>query len=374
MAEQFPIAQYTFSQIEFSFHSEATLLSKIVQSKDFSKLLAYFSNYNSFLSTLPSGDIAYEKILKATNGSAIIDNVISNSNFREAIYTSHLAACCSLFQKSSFFPDQLTKKELIPLINNMLSSHKNADANTLLNLAQGFHVLDCIRTMQILRCLGLVSIKTEDIRILGLGVGGGDKEVWLMHVMPVINQVSITKPSKGRDDKHAIQFDIKTENIIDAVIIDADPQQKDKFKHMATIEKPKIVCFNEYNDSALEQLPETQITRQMDPRNLVTAIRFDHRMFPEVDAFIKNIRASIADEADLILSIGSGQNIQEFKGRTEKIQEFFNCLTKLGMKPVIIKLHGKGDLRKQWETPNFGLPGTTTYQILYCRLIKSKIK
>lgn len=372
--EKFPIAQYTFSQIEFSFRREAELLSKIVQSKNSQNIFDRFIDYNSFLDTLPSGEIAYEKILKATNASGIIHNAIDNPVFRDAIYTSHLAACCSLFQKSSFFPDQLTKKELILLINNMLSSHKNADANTLANLGAGFHILDSIRTMQILRCLGLVSIKTEHIRILGLGTGGGDKEVWTMHVTPTINHVSLNKPIEGRDDKYALQFDIKTEYIKDAVIIDSDPQQKDKFKQMATIEKPKIVCFNEYNDSALEQLPETQITRQMDSRNMVTAIRFDHRMFPEVDAFIKNVKASIADEADLIISIGSGHTIQEFKGRTEKIQEFFKSLTRLGMKPVIIKLHGKGALRKQWDSPNFGLPGTTTFQILYCRLIKSKIK
>lgn len=346
--EEFPVAQYTFPQIQHAYMIEAELLSKVAQSKNFFEILDKMAVYEDYLKSI-SGSDAMQNIGKITKGT----NIIDSSHFSElkmVFYISHMAACCSLLKNSNFFPTQLYKKELIPLIKDMIAPLSKVNSNVLLNISHKFHVMDAVRTMQILRNLGLVTTDSRDIEFLGLGAAGGEKELRSLHLNSVINQVSMVNKPQDRKDDFALSFDTVQGRIKNAVVIDADPQQKEAYKRLNSQSDLNIIAINDFTDKALDDLPELMSKKYIGPRNLISAIRFDHRMFPSVNDILRQLQPNIAEEADLILSVGSGQNIQEFEGRVKKMQEFFDSLEALGMEPVLIKLHGKGDLQKQWET------------------------
>lgn len=362
-----------FKSLKSAYFSEAKMLSTIAESGAFHEFLEQFADYRMFLQGRPDRNEAYEKIERTTDGAWVLDAHSAHNEFIGALYTGHLAACCMLLKGSNFFPGQLRKGRLAPLLEEKLSRHEFAPSEVLKKLGTRFHTMDAVRTMQILRCLGLVTIATDQIEQLGLGAGGGDKDIWHLHFLPSISEAALNNVPSDSRDKSVLVFDVSVENIRDIVIIDADPQHGQQYRRWKELKAPRVIALNEYMDQALGKLPDILEESNMNPRNMVTAIRLDHRMFPDVDQFLTKLHTSISDEADLILSIGSGHTLEDFEGRVNKINAFFNELRRLGMKPVLIKLHGRGSIEQQRNSQVFGVSGITTYQILYCRLLKSAL-
>ena len=109
------------------------------------------------------------------------------------------------------------------------------------------------------------------------------------------------------------------------------------------------------------------------PRNLVVAFRIDHRMIPDAVEFLKHLALIIEETADLIITIGAGHTNEEFKGRLQKIEELNETLHTYHLKPLKIKWHRGNNLSEQRQNPIFGDPTYATYEILYCKLIRSRL-
>ena len=71
-------------------------------------------------------------------------------------------------------------------------------------------------------------------------------------------------------------------------------------------------------------------------------LRIDHRMIPDSKNFLRLIGSVIDSTADLIMTIGAGNNLVEFEGRLRCFDEMFTSLVELGLKPVRILMHGRG--------------------------------
>ncbi len=80
--------------------------------------------------------------------------------------------------------------------------------SVLINVSHKFHVMDALRAIQILKCLGLERIKTTEIEFLGLGAAGGEKELRSLHLNCVVNQVSMVNKPQDRKDDFALSFDV----------------------------------------------------------------------------------------------------------------------------------------------------------------------
>jgi hypothetical protein len=108
-------------------------------------------------------------------------------------------------------------------------------------------------------------------------------------------------------------------------------------------------------------------------RNLVVGLRIDHHMIPDAEKFLRLIGTVIDSNADLIFTIGAGNNVTEFEGRLSCFNKLFAALTRVGLKPVRLLLHGKGSTQEQRSRPNFGQLAYTSYQILYCKLQRDRM-
>jgi len=169
-------------------------------------------------------------------------------------------------------------------------------------------------------------------------------------------------------------MNIQEKKPADIIITDNDPQREEQYKLLNELRTNNLLALNKDTNEILENLPGIMKQHNMPPRNLVVALRIDHRMIPDAHRFLKLITMSIDSTADIIVTMGSGFNIDDFTGRTRALIELFTSLKDAGLAPVLIKLHGSGSLEQQRNTPSFGLSNITTYEILYCKLKKKKLE
>jgi len=134
-----------------------------------------------------------------------------------------------------------------------------------------------------------------------------------------------------------------------------------------------VLALNNDAEESVKRLEVEQKELNLKQRNLVVCLRIDHRMLPNSRSFLNLIGRVIDSRADLIMTIGAGNNLLEFEGRLKCFDEMFASLVELGLKPVRILMHGRGSSAQKRSKPNFGELAYTSYQILYCSLERDRI-
>ena len=94
----------------------------------------------------------------------------------------------------------------------------------------------------------------------------------------------------------------------------------------------------------------------------------EHRMIPDLTHFFKKLIPLISKDCDLIFTIGLGEDMSDFRARTELVRNLYDFLKQAKLKPVILKMHEDGSYEHQQASIKFGHPILATYQILYCKL------
>ena len=115
-----------------------------------------------------------------------------------------------------------------------------------------------------------------------------------------------------------------------------DPHLSKLYKKLNEQNDLPVLAINKATDDVLNNLKGLDIRK----RNLVTSIRFDHRMIPDVVKFFKLLTPIVDDQCDLVMSMGSGDTPQEFEGRINLMKSLFDELNNANLQPVLIKLHG----------------------------------
>lgn len=125
---------------------------------------------------------------------------------------------------------------------------------------------------------------------------------------------------------------------------------------------------------AMNTLPEILAGNGKGLRNFIAALRIEHLMLPDVEGFLQRLSMVIEQTADLIITIGAGYTTDEFRGRVTKMDEIFNSLKGKSHNPIRIILHGDGTFEAQRSNPHFGQLSISTYEIIYCKLDRRKLK
>ena len=136
----------------------------------------------------------------------------------------------------------------------------------------------------------------------------------------------------------------------------------------------RVLALNTDADMAFKLLEAEQKDSNLVRRNMVACLRLDHRMIPDGETFLRSTRKVIDEKADLIMTIGAGNNLEEFEGRLKCFDDLFSILTERQLKPIRILLHGKGSAAEQRNRPNFGQLAYASYQILYCKLDRARLE
>ena len=181
----------------------------------------------------------------------------------------------------------------------------------------------------------------------------------------------ITMVQEGSSVK--LHFETLERQAAHTVMIDNDPIYRDHFEALNQKEEGRVLALNTDAEKSLKELEQKQKGSSLKQRNLVVCLRIDHHMIPDSENFLRLVGRVIDSNADLIMTIGAGNNLTEFEGRLQCFDEMFAFLTQIGLKPVRVLLHGKGSSAEQRNRPNFGQLAYTSYQILYCSLDRNRI-
>ena len=273
-----------------------------------------------------------------------------------------MAAVCVLVEGANLPREEFMPQAFTRMVTRHLDSLRGLPMENLRAQNTRLHTMDTMRTQQLLRAFGLFTSDPEQTYQLGLGAGNGLRDAYFVHAEPWIRATD-----QGGRSFYSLGVERRWSNHL--VLTDSDPEYRNHYIKLNNREFPDIDAYNEDTKAVLSRFPDTGFRG----RNLVTALRFDHRMFPDVPGFLSLLTPCLQEECDFIVSVGSGDSIEDFIGRIEKIAEFDRVLRDADMQPVVFKFHGPGTAIKQWKSIQFGGPSATTYQMLYCKLKKSNL-
>ena len=373
-------ASFSGQQLTSAFAQEADAFGAIAMNPGFDGLISKFDDYDSYLNRLrldPSHKQTVHALLK-NNG--IIDTAAPTPQLAQLFCQAQIATCAELFNGWKIGSSQLSREGMRTLVEQGCASFVNTPGipietppeqyndsqRQLLKAINVIQNVDTVRAIQVLKLLGLISTPAGDIHQLSLGVGNGYRDLYGVHLTPKITR-------QEEDSTLKFRFETIERQAAHTVLIDNDPAYEDHFNGLNQKEGRRVLALNTDADQALAIVDKQQQEADLKQRNLVVCLRLDHRMIPDSEQFLNAIARVIDNNADLVMTIGAGNNLDEFEGRLKCLDTLIDCLTQFDLQPVRILLHGRGSAAEQRRKPNFGQLAYTSYQILYCKLDRDRM-
>ena len=373
-------ASFSGQQLASVYALEADALGAIAMSPGFDNLIRQFDDYESYLIRLLNDPIHKQNVDALLSEHSVVDTAVPTKLLAQLFCQAQLAACAELFKGWKVDESQLNREglravvgqasaEIIKVSKIPTEVHPEKYSEPQRQVMRGIDVIqnvDTVRVLQILKLMGLVSIQASESHQLSLGVGNGYRDLYGIHLIPRITM------EKQREEVK-LHFETLERQAAHTVLVDNDPAYKDQFEALNRKEKGKVLALNNDAEESVKRLEVEQKKLHLKQRNLVVCLRIDHRMVPDSRIFLNLLGRVIDLRADLIMTIGAGNNLLEFEGRLKCFDEMFASLVELGLKPVRILMHGRGSSAQKRSKPNFGELAYTSYQILYCSLERDRI-
>ena len=367
-------------QLASAYALEADAFGAIAMSPSFDGLIRQFNDYDSYLKRLNQDSKHRETVRSLLKNDGIIDTAVPTRELAQLFCLAQIAACSELFRGWEINSSQLNREGIRALVDQGSARIRNIPEipletrpdqyseaqRQLLNGVNVIQNVDTIRVLQVVKLLGLISIHASDIQQLSLGVGNGYRDLYGIHGV-----ARISKKQEGAST--ILNFDMLEQQAAHTVLVDSDPTYHDHFEKLNQEEADRVLALNTEADQAMKTLEKKQLKLDLSLRNLVVGLRIDHHMIPDAEKFLGLIATVIDSNADLIFTIGAGNNLMEFEGRLNCFDKLFAALTQIGLKPIRLLLHGKGSPQEQRSRPNFGQLAYTSYQILYCKLQRDRM-
>jgi hypothetical protein len=373
-------ASISGQQLASAYALEADAFGAIAMSPSFDGLISQFDNYGSYLKRLNKDSKHRETVRSLLENDGIIDTAVPTRDLAQLFCVAQIAACSELFKGWKINFSQLNREGIRALvaqgsagISNIpeipLETHPDQYSEAQRQLLNGTNIIqnvDTVRVLQVVKLLGLISTPASEVQQLSLGVGNGYRDLYGIHGVPCI--------SKKQEGTSAIlDFDTLDQQAAHTVLVDSDPTYGNHFEALNRDECGRVLALNIEAEQAIKILKSKQQGLDLSLRNFVVGLRIDHNMIPDAEKFLELIGTVIDSNADLMLTIGAGNKLSEFEGRLNCFDKLFAALTRIGLKPVRLLLHGRGSTQEQRGCPNFGQLAYTSYQILYCKLHRDQL-
>ena len=344
-------------QFAVEYLKEISGLAKAAALPEFDRFVSQLSDYEAFLSSRVRLSQPLSPVIAASNGTRIVDLATNNTKIHEAMTFAHIAACCHLLHSSRLARSCLKRKTLLLMARQFLRSCENKPEDYRARMVHKFHTMDAMRTIQFLRALGLVTRPSSAMYQLGIGAAEGTRDVLSIHLVPRIDMSCETGGP-------FLTFRADQQTAAESIIIDAEPLYEEQYAALNQDDSMNVIAYNCDTLGVLKILPDEMPHK----RNFVTALRIDHRGLPDVGEFFRYLGTCVDEDCDLVMTIGAGDTVQDFEGRIKKFGELFAALERVGLRPVLFKLHGPGSPAKQQKSLYYGNVRASSYQILYCKL------
>ncbi|MGB5259877.1 MAG: hypothetical protein WBO34_05065 [Gammaproteobacteria bacterium] len=367
------IVRTTYKLATEGYLYELGVLVKIVKSQAFGTLLPLFSEYEKFVSSGREDLFGADYVQRMFKEKRVIDAADYTTLDVQPFTCANLAACCEIFSGWTIPVGELDITRTDEYLKLALSHAGSDRRSTGRKLAVRLNKGDTARVVHLLKLLGLIPVYTHTCDQLSLCASVGERDRHALHQMPNIIRPS-SLPSHGLPRPSPLQFGVKQYSPRSVVMIDKDPALEAVYKKLNHEEKGRLLAMNTDLNAGLEELSKRIRDRQMAARNLIVSFRLEPDAFSEVELFLKSLGRVIAEKADLILTIGAGDDLGEFRRRLKVLDNFDEGLSVRGMSPVRIKASKGKTARQQQSSPIYGLSQYASYETLYCRLDRSRLQ
>ena len=352
------------------FLYELRKLIEIVQSAGFRNLLPAFLSYKAFLVKGRPRFFTQDLVDQLLQENRLIDATNCITDIRELFLCANIAACCEIFTGWTIPVNDLEITRANEYLTMGLANASADKASLGRSMAERLNNGDTVRVIQLLKLLGLLEADIASCHQVSLGASFGNRDCRAMHLEPSIIPTGAIAPSEVLPP---LRFNAKPVSPGDIVLMDNDPTTKSVYAQLNAEGQGNVNAITVDLYEGLHWLARQVENLELVPRTMVVAFRIEPRAFTDVDQFLSCISKVIAESADLVMTIGSGETTDEFRHRLEVLEEINQRLSENGMKPVRIRCYRGNSPDEQRAKPVFGLSQYASYETLYCRLEKSKL-
>ena len=352
------------------FLHELGVLVQITQSRWFWDLFPAFLTYKAFLSSTKHNFLDDRVLGQLLKRQAPIDALERGGDVEKLFLCANLAASCEIFSGWTIPVNELDPDRTGEYLQLALANAA-ADRTSLgRNMAQRLNNGDTVRIIQALKLLGLIRVDTNSYHQLSLGASIGRRDCHALHLEPaLIPTTAATSPATPPP----LRFSVRPGAPRDIVLMDNDPALVPVYERLNADPSGAVTAMNIDLHDGLEKLAQTISEHQLPPRTLIAAFRIEPRAFADIGFFLRSIGTVIDEQADFVMTIGSGDTDDEFRHRLEVLNGISENLDQNGMQPVRIEAYQGETLAEQRARPAFGLNQYASYETLYCRLERSKL-
>ncbi|MEE8429245.1 MAG: hypothetical protein V3S33_07070 [Gammaproteobacteria bacterium] len=352
---------------------EAARFIDVVDSMQLQRVLSLFSDYRRFLKKRRRSFRSARIMQRAIQAAGKIDLSRPDLMLQEIGGLAHIAACCELFKDWDIPLSVVNRQDFQGYVADTVQRLLASGTISANQIVARLHIADAVRTIQILKLCSLVPIDGRLWRQLSLAAGPGSKDLAGIHIVPGMfssdgagNRATHTEPRYVRCSTEIVHPK-------NTVLIDNDSSVSATYRDYNESQPHKIIAMNQDFHNAITDLPGLLSDRKFGLRNVILAIRIDHLIIPDVAAFFSQLLPVIEPGAILIITMGSGNNLEEFQGRMTLMQKLHSYLLGKRMAPLHFQMHAGDDLEQHWRSPWFGIQSIATFEMLFCKLDKEKL-
>jgi hypothetical protein len=221
---------------------------------------------------------------------------------------------------------------------------------------------DTTRCLHILKFLSLIPLNLSNSNLLSIGAASGNKELYATQNTPSLDYK--LSPHSGQ---LLLNFNMKYTHPKHSVLIDSDIFWGEIYKQYNMKYSPFLSAYNNDIYEALEIVARSINDQSIRKRNLITIWRLESELLPDIPSLFSLLKKVIENNTNLIITIGAGNNDDEFNLRKEKLTSIFNYLSDTGMRPIRIILS------RDRLIPEYGSLRFASYEILYCSINPDKL-
>lgn len=351
----------TYDEMVFSYQSEIERFINIFNSKELCDTVKpyYSDNENNSLSSsqlikIPSAIRKQGLINLSTNTDKYINRILAYAQ---------IGASCHMLSRQTI-PFSNIKPGFSSVIARAIvdGTIKSLGDNAHKDFIGDIHIADTIRIIRFLQIAGLLKLNKESCHQLSLGSYTGLRDLNAIHSNQQITQTLLADPT--------ISFKSNFASAKHTVLIDLDETLASLYEDFNQKSPESILAINDSAQSGLTTVAKKISNNKLSPRNLVMCIRIDPRMIPDAADFFALVAATINDNADLVMSFGAGNTLDEFIGRIRVFDAVEKHLKDRGMSPVRIRMYddSSASINEHRSNPLFAITQFASHEVLYCKL------
>ncbi|MBN2015806.1 hypothetical protein JW766_03145 [Candidatus Dojkabacteria bacterium] len=358
-----PTAQH-WAELRAAYVGEAQEVFYILPMLNSPGFLARVANWDSYLRQR-TFDIQSIRQAQIADGTYLLNTANLENAPTDIFAITQFVSCCMLFNGLIVPMGKYTQEEFITEALEAVLPKDPLEEGAYHLAYVKLHYANVFRTMQILKLLGIIDYDVSRTLQLALGAASAVEDFFYLHAQPEIIHL-------GGENSVAFRFHYATPRHM--IAVDNDPVNADTYAELSEKHPGQFKGIIGDSIETISALSGQNKAKELERRNMVTALRIEPSMIPDPKAFLLALASVIDNSADLIITVGGGDDVHEFIARQQRMAEIHSLLQACKLNPVRLMIYEGENPEEQRARPIFGNVTYGTHEVIYCKLQRYKLQ